>query len=123
MAALIQIRRDLSTVWTLVNPILADGELGLEIDTQQIKVGNGVDPWNTLSYYLTGPAGPSGSSYTHNQAVPAATWTVTHNLGYNPNVAIVDSSDRLVVGEVQYIDLNTLEVSFTAAFGGSAYLS
>jgi len=50
MANKIQLRRDTSTNWTTVNPILTDGEPGLEIDTLRIKYGNGTLPWSCLSY-------------------------------------------------------------------------
>jgi UDP-3-O-[3-hydroxymyristoyl] glucosamine N-acyltransferase len=63
------------------------------------------------------------NSYTHDQAVPAATWTIKHNLGYHPNVTVVDSSDRVVIGDVTYVDENTVIATFAASFGGKAYLS
>lgn len=51
MAIQIQIRRDTKANWTLVNPILADGEMGYETDTKMFKFGNGVNNWNTLTYF------------------------------------------------------------------------
>lgn len=50
MADRIQLRRDVSTNWITVNPILADGEVGLEQDTNQFKIGNGVSTWSSLPY-------------------------------------------------------------------------
>ena len=50
MADIIQIRRDTSDNWTSVNPILAQGEIGLETDTRLTKAGNGITAWNSLSY-------------------------------------------------------------------------
>lgn len=47
----IQIRRGAAASWTAANPILAQGELGYEIDTQKIKIGNGSTTWNSLSYF------------------------------------------------------------------------
>jgi len=47
---LIQVRRDLSTTWTSVNPVLASGEIGFETNTGKIKVGDGVKAWNLLPY-------------------------------------------------------------------------
>ena len=38
MASQIQIRRDTATNWTSANPILAQGEFGLEIDTDRKSV-------------------------------------------------------------------------------------
>jgi hypothetical protein len=51
---LIQFRRGDSSTWTSVNPVLADGEIGLEKDTGQVKIGNGTQDWNTLSYAFGG---------------------------------------------------------------------
>lgn len=45
-----QLRRGTAAEWTAANPTLASGELGLETDTQKIKVGNGSTPWNGLTY-------------------------------------------------------------------------
>ena len=48
--ARIQLRRDISTNWTTNNPILASGELGIETDTNQVKIGNGIGNWDVLPY-------------------------------------------------------------------------
>lgn len=50
MADLIQFRRDTASAWVTKNPILADGEIGLEQVTGLFKIGNGTTPWNTLNY-------------------------------------------------------------------------
>ena len=57
MATTIQIRRDSSTNWQTVNPILANGEFGKETDTGKIKNGDGVTAWNDLGYSGGGSAG------------------------------------------------------------------
>ena len=52
MADLIQIRRDTAANWTSANPILAQGELGLETDTSKIKAGDGSTVWASLGYLI-----------------------------------------------------------------------
>ena len=54
MADILQIRRDTAAVWTLINPILYDGELGLEIDSdpKKLKIGDGTTAWSDLPYFL-----------------------------------------------------------------------
>ena len=52
MADMIQIRRDTAANWTSVNPVLAQGELGIETDTLKIKAGNGTTVWNSLGYLI-----------------------------------------------------------------------
>lgn len=50
MAIRIQFRRSTSTQWAAANPILAQGELALELDTRKFKIGDGINPWNSLPY-------------------------------------------------------------------------
>jgi hypothetical protein len=45
------LRRDTATNWTSANPTLSGGEIGVETDTLQIKLGNGSTAWNSLAYY------------------------------------------------------------------------
>jgi hypothetical protein len=54
VADLIQIRRDTAANWTSSNPTLAQGELGLETDTSQLKAGDGTTAWTSLGYYDLG---------------------------------------------------------------------
>jgi len=44
-------------------------------------------------------------------------------LSFYPNVTVVDSSGREVFGELSYPNATTVQVTFSAAFGGEAYLS
>ena len=64
----LQLRRDTAANWTAANPLLLIGEVGLETDTGQMKVGDGTTAWNALPYGgiqgpegAAGPAGPMGS--------------------------------------------------------------
>ena len=50
MADRIQIRRDTKAKWAELNPILAAGEIGFEIDNNRLKIGNGITAWNSLPY-------------------------------------------------------------------------
>ena len=63
------------------------------------------------------------TTYTHNQASPSSSWTITHNLGRRPSVTIVDSAGNVQIGEVLYNSDNQITVTFAAAFGGYAYLN
>lgn len=71
-----------------------------------------------------GPPGPGGdTTYTHDQAVPATTWTINHNLNRYPSVTVVDSANEEVEGETVYVSANTIECRFNSAFSGKAYLN
>jgi hypothetical protein len=44
-------RRDTASNWTSQDPTLAGGEIGLESNTNKIKLGNGVSTWTELPYF------------------------------------------------------------------------
>jgi len=46
----VRARRGTDTEWTTANIILRQGELGYESNTGRLKVGNGENVWNELSY-------------------------------------------------------------------------
>ena len=46
-----QQRRGTAQQWTDADPILAAGEIGFETDTNQFKIGDGVNNWSDLSYF------------------------------------------------------------------------
>lgn len=50
MADKIQFRRDTSSNWSSANPVLSQGEIGLDLTTNQYKIGDGVTAWNSLPY-------------------------------------------------------------------------
>jgi ethanolamine ammonia-lyase large subunit len=60
MAIQIQFRRGTASEWTSANPTLAVGEMGIETDTDQFKIGDGTTAWNSLAY--GGIAGATGAA-------------------------------------------------------------
>lgn len=75
-----------------------------------------------------GPQGPQGDpsgpvSYTHTQYSASASWSITHNLGYKPNVTVSDSAGTIIEGEIAYPSSSTIVLTFSSAFAGTAYLS
>lgn len=50
MAQRIQQRRGTASAWTTANSILLAGEIGIETDTLNYKIGDGTTAWNLLAY-------------------------------------------------------------------------
>jgi len=48
----IQLRHDTAANWTSVNPVLLEGEVGIETDTKKQKIGDGSTSWNSLAYQI-----------------------------------------------------------------------
>jgi Ca2+-binding EF-hand superfamily protein len=63
------------------------------------------------------------SRYTYNQPTAMSDWIVTHNLGRFPSgVTVVDSAGSVIEGSIQFINNNSIKISFNYAFSGIAYI-
>ena len=60
MAYKIQLRRDIAANWVANNPLLLNGEIGIETDTLKFKIGNGTQRWNAISSYALKPGVANG---------------------------------------------------------------
>ena len=98
MANRIQLRRDTTANWENINPILADGEPGYDIDNNQIKYGDGNTNWNSLPYQF-----PSGGIIMWSGAVVDIPqfWVLcdgTHGTPDLRNRFVVGAGDTYSVG-------------------------
>ena len=60
-----QFRRGTASEWSSNNPLLAVGEIGIETNTNKLKIGDGSLLWNALPYGgIMGPTGPAGDAST-----------------------------------------------------------
>ena len=77
------------------------------------------------AYYVFSSTTTSGTDkkYTHVQSSAAATWTITHNLDKQPAVSVVDSTDNVIICEVEYTSLNQVELRFSTPYSGKAYFN
>jgi hypothetical protein len=48
-----QFRKGTASEWTTANPVLANAEIGVELDTGLFKIGSGSLNWNSLPYSST----------------------------------------------------------------------
>ena len=99
MADIIQIRRGTAALWTSVNPILHEGELGEETDTGFIKIGDGVTVWTVLPYIVSG--GGSGDVVGPASAVDG-------------NVVVYDGATGKLVKDAGLFLSNSVTVAATA---------
>jgi hypothetical protein len=97
MATHIQLRRGNSTDWATANTILAEGEIGIELDTHKFKIGNGDSAWNDLPYSSSDSHitinGVTGNTFTlaaaDVNAIPVS------EKGAPNGVAVLDENGRL----------------------------
>ena len=108
--------------WAQPAPPLTLEWVGPDAKTTAAQAAHGVSA-------IAAVIGPQGStlpatddSYFHTQGSAANVWTVTHNLGFRPDVAVTDTGGSVVVGAVAHTSLNELQITFSAAFAGFANL-
>lgn len=65
----------------------------------------------------------NGAAFVFEQNAPSTLWLVGHNLAMFPSVTIVDTLDREVEADVEYVDENNLTVGFERLATGKAFLS
>jgi len=98
MTTRIKLRRDTAANWTQENPVLAEGEPGLELDTGKIKYGNGTTPWNSLDYSGAGAASLTDEGNVVITAGSTEHWIATQRKeqgGTTPNALRYDSQGNL----------------------------
>ena len=70
-----------------------------------------------------GGGGDGDKTFVFTQSVASTTWNITHNLNKYPSVSVVESGLNTVYGDIEYINTNSLTVTFKHAFGGKAFLN
>jgi hypothetical protein len=105
MANRIQLRRDTTANWANVNPILSDGEMGYDIVTNEIRIGDGSTAWTGLTANtISGGGGASTGDVTFN----GINIIGDDNLRFQPNVSATDGyiDIYLTTGPDIHIDSN-----------------
>jgi hypothetical protein len=65
-------------------------------------------------------------TFVYNQKTSSSEWTINHNLGKYPSVTIIgefDTGKESVLGDIEYIDKDTLKILFETPITGTAYLN
>lgn len=89
----VQSRIDTAANWSSKNPVLLEGELGIESDTHRMKAGYGTTAWNSLPY-LRGPT-DSNISVSIEPSDGTETW-------------IEVPVENLIVGSTEPTDQNSI---------------
>lgn len=120
----------------LVGTITSESlQINAKINTVEIKGNLQAGARGKSAYELWLDAGNSGTvddflasigsdkSFVYNQQISSDEWIIEHSMNKYPSVTIVDSGDSVVIGDIEYISMNEVKISFTAAFAGKAYLN
>jgi hypothetical protein len=61
--------------------------------------------------------------YVHTQASISSSWVINHNLGFFPNITVLDNSNRILETYIQYNNVNTATIVMNSAASGKAFLT
>lgn len=134
MAIKLQIRRGLAADWAAgtANPTLLAGEIGVETDTGNIKIGDGATVWNSLGYVKSTYPQTTGHATNINDAAYLVQGRYEIGTGVTSNVPSgwTPASDapailhvtRTSTGYVAQVLVSTkTQRAFSRGYDGSAY--
>lgn len=95
------------------------GDPGADGRIYEVHQGAGIivdntDPANPI----ISASGGSGDKNFTSEFTMASLLSVGHDLQKYPSVSVVNSAGDEVVGDIKYLDINNLTVTFTAPFSG-----
>jgi hypothetical protein len=61
--------------------------------------------------------------YVHTQNTISNQWNIAHNLGFFPNITILDNANRVVEADIQYVNINNAKIVMNVGISGTAYLT
>lgn len=123
MSFKIQLRRDLSSNWTSINPVLMEGEFGYETDSRRAKIGDGVSSYNSLPYWPDTNSldlyGPTGSFQTGATGIGiTGDMVTTQIIGNVPYYKIEGATTRLYCVRFEYDGSDNLSGAYTILSNG-----
>ena len=97
--SLIQIRRGTTAEWEAANPVLASGELGFDLTTNYLRIGDGISYWSDIS-----PIGGVYHDYTNVSS--------NYNVSTTDHLIFIDTSGGAV----------EIELPTASGVGGKEYI-
>ena len=97
------LRRDTTAGWASTGAILAVGEPGVNVDSGQMKIGDGVHTWNSLPFMgSTGPTGTTGP-----QGPIAVGTNAASSYGFSSNIVLSPGVQTVFRYDQTYVEYGT----------------
>ena len=90
---------------------------------KQIQADWSEEDETSPAHILHKPVLVNDKNFVYEWSTPLSTITISHNLDKFPAVTIVDTAGNDIVGDVAYIDINTVTITFSAPTRGTAYFN
>lgn len=100
---------------------------GLKVfDTEPAQCGGKLIQDNTIQIdakLAELEARSTDKTYQYEQLNALSVWNVVHNMNKHPSVLVIDSQGDVCEGFVQFVDLNTIRLTFSQPLAGVAYFN
>ena len=121
----------IDTTDSVTSLVLTDNAPGLAIQisnvetTAMVQSVNGKIGHVVIDYPDINASPVNHVKYVHTQSTVSNDWTITHNLGYFPNVTILDNENppRIVEADIRYLNTSSVRIIMNTSMSGTAYLS
>lgn len=106
--------------WEFIGSI-SDPTISLIPRTPQALIYN--SDTNALSLTSSNTVLLKTEGFIFTQLLPLAVWTIVHGLKKQPTVLVLDKDGNEVFGDINFIDQESLTITFSIPFSGTAYLN
>lgn len=111
------LRHDTAANWAAKNPVLREGEVGIETDTRYLKIGDGSTAWNSLKYLAMAYANVTGTPTLAKVATSG-----NYNDLTNKPTSIANANVAAKLAAAKSVQTN-LASTAAASFDGSANIT
>ena len=80
-------------------------------------------PTNTSFWQLLASKGDAGAGFIYTQSTPSSTWTINHNLGFNPTTVVFTSGGLQIEPDILHTTINQTIIYMNTALSGTARLN
>ena len=120
MANRIQLRRDTTANWENINPILADGEPGYDIVTNEVRIGDGSTAWTGLTANTISGGGGTGNTLVNGGYTFSLETDGNLTLA---NVGYINAAPTVAFGNASNVIITAGSTTGCSSVGGSVILN
>lgn len=88
-----------------------------------VKSVNGKTGHVTIDYPDINSSPVNHVKYVHIQNSISNEWNIAHNLGFFPNITVLDNANRVIEADIQYVNINNAKIVMNVSISGTAYLT
>lgn len=115
----------------ITNIVIEDNQDNMVVELSLVDVSSPVQSVNgktghvVIDYPDISSSPVNQVKYVHTQTVVSDVWTINHNLGFFPNITILDNDNppRIIEADIRYLDTSSVTINMNTAMSGTAYLT